>query len=61
MNQEIDIREVCQYCKNQDTQRVVDSYDLKPYVEYHQGSSFKVFRCFCCGATWHFKCKDSVS
>ena len=54
----IDQREICQYCKNQDTQRVIDPYDIKPYAEYHKWKPFKVFYCFCCKATWHFKCKQ---
>lgn len=48
-------KEVCPYCKNRDTQRIIDVQDLKPYKDHHKGEPFKAFSCFCCGGKWHFK------
>lgn len=56
-----DPREVCQSCKNPDTQRIIDRDLLMPFSEYHQGTPFKAFRCFCCQAVWHFKVDNPVS
>lgn len=46
--------EMCQYCKNEDTQQIVNRGELAPYIEYYGTTKFKVFSCFCCSAVWHF-------
>ncbi len=50
---DLPVETMCQSCKNEDTQRVVDPYDLAPYADYYAGRQFEVFKCFCCGAVWH--------
>lgn len=46
---------MCPYCFNEDTQRIVDPFDLKPYTDHYKGRPFKAFSCYCCGAKWHFQ------
>lgn len=50
-----DKRQMCPYCYNEDTQRITDSMDLKPYVEHYKGEPFKAYSCYCCGGKWHWK------
>ena len=47
--------ELCTYCKNLDTQRILDPVDLAPYVEHYGGEDFKAFACYCCGAKFSFR------
>lgn len=53
------IEELCQYCKNGDTKRITDLYDLKPYVQYYRGQDFKAFCCYCCDAHWSMETKST--
>jgi len=49
-----DKRQMCPYCYNEDTQRIIDLVDLKPYQEYHKGKPFMAYSCDCCAGKWHF-------
>lgn len=48
-----DRREMCPYCYNEDTRRMV-GLGLAPYEDYHSGKHFKAFECAACNAKFHF-------
>lgn len=48
----IDLNTHCHYCKNQDTQRIVDTMSLAPFVEHYRDMNFRAFSCYCCGSVW---------
>ncbi len=50
----LDCREFCPYCKNKDTSRIVDKYEIKDYEQYYSGNKFKVYICHVCTSRWHF-------
>ena len=50
-----DAREMCIYCKNEDTVIVIDKLDLAPYVEHYKGIPFKLVECPACGAKFHYR------
>lgn len=49
-----DKRQMCPYCYNEDTERVTDVLELKPYEQYYHGLPFKVYTCYCCRGRWHW-------
>ena len=49
-----DKRQMCPYCYNEDTQRIVDFLELEPYRDYHRGKPYKAYSCYCCGGWWHW-------
>ena len=50
---ERDKREMCPYCYNEDTRRIV-GLELIPYEEYYGANQFKAFECEACRAKFHF-------
>lgn len=52
-----DIREMDQYCKNEDTERIVDFLEKERYKKHYGHDQFKIFRCFCCKAEWAFEAR----
>jgi hypothetical protein len=50
---ERDKREMCRYCYNEDTRRMV-GLELALYEDYYAGKPFKAFECECCRAKFHF-------
>jgi len=55
----IDSNEICPYCKNKDTDHIVDKFVLSKYNEitFFKDKKYKVFSCHCCNAifSWHKK------
>ena len=49
------LEEMCPYCYNEDTQKIIDEEELAPYKKHHGDDDFKAFSCFCCGGEFHFK------
>jgi hypothetical protein len=48
-----DKREMCPYCYNEDTRRIVGQ-ESAPFEQYHAGKPFRAFECQSCSATFHF-------
>ena len=53
-NPKDDKRQMCPYCYNEDTQRITDSEDLKPYVLYHSGKHFRAYGAIAAWGMWHW-------
>lgn len=50
---ERDKREMCPFCKNEDTRRL-NGLELMPFEEYHGQNPFKAFACAACGGQFHY-------
>lgn len=50
-------REMCPYCKNEDTRRL-NGLELMPFEEYHGQNQFRAFECSACGGRFHFATND---
>jgi len=50
---ERDKREMCPFCKNEDTRRIV-GLELMSFEEYHGENPFKAFECQACNGTFHY-------
>lgn len=44
----------CPYCKNQNTDVVMDSVYLAPFRKFYGGKKFNVINCWCCEAVFSF-------
>jgi len=45
----------CRYCGNEDAERIVNPFDLRPFVDYYKSAAFRVYVCGCCGGLWHWE------
>jgi hypothetical protein len=43
-----DPNEMCIYCKNENTDRVLDQALLKPFLDFYKEAKFKAFHCSAC-------------
>lgn len=50
---ERDKREMCPYCYNEETTRIVGT-ELNPFTDFHKGTPFRAFECSACNAKFHF-------
>jgi hypothetical protein len=50
----------CVYCRNDDTQRIINPVDLQPFESYYRGKPFRVYSCYLCGGLWHWEAPPVV-
>lgn len=46
---------MCPCCKNEDTQRITEAYDLAPFSQHYGIRPFVALSCFACGASFSFE------
>ena len=49
---EKDPNEMCPYCKNEDTDIVIDKTYLSPFSDFYKDKKFRVVSCYCCSAVF---------
>lgn len=50
-----DKKEMCIFCKNENTKRIIGEHNLMEFKNYYKSDNFKAFECPCCNAVFHFK------